>query len=642
MPDRNPSLLTARTKARLMRVQEPIVIRFKLLPLAIVGSLALVGCTKPADTPATEVSSPSVVAAAVISAEEQRLNQFFADTYAEDMQRYPFTASYLGIKDNHDQWNSVSEAFQDETSTITEARLATINLFDESQLSDARKLSLALYRLGLERSLMVDEYRYHDYITHQFRGPHTSIASSLINIHQVKDLADAEAYIGRLNNVALYFDEVIEQLNIRTEEGFMLVEWMYPIILEAAGNIIAGAPFDDSDEDSAIWGDFQAKVAALELEDAEKQRLLSAAKTALIEVVEPAYGRLRATIQAQSQGADSDDGVWRFKNGDAFYQTLLKWYTTTDLTADEVHELGLANVTRIHGEMRTVMAQIGFEGTLQEFFVSVRENPELRFDNTDEGREAYLTAARDAIDAMQVQLPEFFGILPTSELTVKRVEAFREKSAGKAFYQGPPPDGSRPGIYYANLYDMDSMPKSDIEALAFHEGLPGHHLQLSISAELKDVPEFQRLSRFTAFSEGWGLYSEYLAKEMGFYQDPYSEFGRLSMELWRAARLVVDTGLHSKRWTREEAIAYLVANTPNAESDCTKAIERYIAMPGQATAYMIGKIRILELREMAKEALGDQFDIREFHDTVLKNGAVPLAILEDNVKAMIAKKQSAS
>ena len=618
------------------------MIRFKLLPLAIVGSLALVGCSKSADTPASEVTPQSVTATAAISAEEQRLNQFFADTYAEDMQRYPFTASYLGIKDNHDQWNSVSESFQDESKAITGARLETINGFDESQLSDARKLSLSLYRLGLERDLMVDEYRHHDYILHQFRGPHTSVASGLINIHQIKDLADAEAYLGRLNNVALYFDDVIEQLNIRTEQGFMLVEWMYPQILEAAGNVITGAPFDDSDEDSAIWGDFQTKVAALELEDAEKQRLLNAAKTALIEVVQPAYARLIATLEVQSQGGDSDDGIWRYEDGDAFYQTLLKWYTTTDLTADEVHELGLANVERIHGEMRAVMAQVGFEGTLQEFFASVRENPELRFANTDEGREEYLTAARTAIDAMRDQLPEFFGILPTSELTVKRVEAFREKSAGKAFYQGPPPDGSRPGIYYANLYDMDSMPKSDIEALAFHEGLPGHHLQRSISTELKDVPEFQRHSSFTAFTEGWGLYSEYLAKEMGFYQDPYSEFGRLSMELWRAARLVVDTGLHAKRWTREEAIAYLVENTPNAAWDCTKAIERYIAMPGQATAYMIGKIRILELREMAREALGDQFDIREFHDSVLKNGPVPLAILEGNIKAMIAAKQSAS
>lgn len=618
------------------------MIRFKLLPLAMVGSLALVGCSKSVDTPVSEVSPQSAMATAAISAEEQRLNQFFADTYAEDMQRYPFTASYLGIKDNHDQWNSVSESFQDESKAIAEARLATINSFDESQLSDARKLSMSLYRLGLERDLMVDQYRHHDYILHQFRGPHTSVASSLINIHQIKDLADAEAYIGRLNNVALYFDDVIEQLNIRTEQGFMLVAWMYPQILEAAGNVVTGAPFDDSDEDSAIWADFQTKVAALALEDAEKQRLLSAAKTALIEVVQPAYARLIATLEVQSQGGDSDDGIWRYKDGDAFYQTLLKWYTTTDLTADEVHELGLANVERIHGEMRAVMAQVGFEGTLQEFFASVRENPELRFANTDEGREEYLTAARTAIDAMRVQLPEFFGILPTSELTVKRVEAFREKSAGKAFYQGPPPDGSRPGIYYANLYDMDSMPKSDIEALAFHEGLPGHHLQRSISTELKDVPEFQRHSSFTAFTEGWGLYSEYLAKEMGFYQDPYSEFGRLSMELWRAARLVVDTGLHAKRWTREEAIAYLVENTPNAAWDCTKAIERYIAMPGQATAYMIGKIRILELREMAREALGDQFDIREFHDSVLKNGPVPLAILEENIKAMIAAKQSAS
>jgi uncharacterized protein (DUF885 family) len=261
----------------------------------------------------------------------------------------------------------------------------------------------------------------------------------------------------------------------------------------------------------------------------------------------------------------------------------------------------------------------------------------LRFPNTDKGREQYLFEAEAAIDAMKARLPDYFGRLPKADLTVKRVEAFREQSAGKAFYQGPPMDGSRPGIYYANLYDMNAMPKTDLEALAFHEGVPGHHLQRALTTELGGIPDFQRYLSFTAFTEGWGLYSEYLAKEMGFYTDPYSEFGRLAMELWRAARLVVDTGIHHKRWTREEAIAYLLANTPNAESDCIKAIERYIAMPGQATAYMIGKIKILALREDARLALGDQFDIRQFHDVVLGSGPVPLDVLEANIKAMVAE-----
>jgi uncharacterized protein (DUF885 family) len=413
-------------------------------------------------------------------------------------------------------------------------------------------------------------------------------------------------------------------------------------MIEAAGNVITGVPFDDSGEDSTIWADFKAKVDSLEIESAQKATLLAAARKGLVENLLPAYRRLIATLEKQAAEAPGEDGVWRFDRGAEYYQALLQWYTTTDLTAEQVHELGLANVERIHQEMRQVMGQVDFDGTLQEFFVFVRENQDLRYANTDEGREQYLAAARSAIDAMAVKLPEYFGLLPEAELVVKRVEAFRERSAGKAFYQSPAQDGSRPGIYYANLYDMSAMPRTDLEALAFHEGVPGHHLQRAITTELTGIPDFQRYLSFTAFTEGWGLYSEYLAKEMGFYQDPYSEFGRLAMELWRAARLVVDTGLHAKRWSREDAIQYLVENTPNAEWDCTKAIERYIAMPGQATAYMIGKIRILELRQKAEAALGEQFDIREFHDTVLKHGPVPLSVLEDNVMAMVAEKKGAA
>ena len=609
-----------------------------LIPTVLLVGAMTTGCSEPSEPKSIVQAEPVQSADSAISVEEQRLNQFFADSFAEDLARRPFNASYLGIKDNHDKWNSVSESFQDATRVLAEARLAATAEFDLEQIGAPRQLSLDLYRLSIQRQLKMDDFRHEDYVMHQFRGPHTSVPSGLINVHQIGDVADAEAYIGRINNVSVYFDEVIEQLNIRSEKGLFLVDWMYPQIVASANNVITGAPFEENDKDSAIWADFQEKVAALTIESAEKQRLLDAARDGLINNLKPAYERLIATIETQSEAAHTDDGIWRFENGDEYYQALLNWFTTTDLTADDIHNLGLANVERIQNEMRSVMKTVGFEGSLQEFFVDLRGNADVRYPNTDEGREAYLSDTRNAIDAMRAKLPEFFGILPKAELKVKRVEAFRERSAGKAFYQSPPPDGSRPGIYYANLYDMSSMPKTDLEALAFHEGVPGHHLQLSIATELQGVPEFQRYLRFTAFSEGWGLYSEYLSKEMGFYQDPYSEFGRLAMELWRAARLVVDTGLHSKRWTREEAIAYLIENTPNAEWDCTKAIERYIAMPGQATAYMVGKIRILELREMAREVLGEQFDIREFHDTVLGSGPVPLDVLEANIKAMIAAK----
>jgi len=607
----------------------------------LLALLLLTGCSKSTpDKTATAADAGGQMAA--ISTEQQRLETFFQASFDEDLARAPFSASYLGVKDNHDKWNSVSEAFKSETRQLAETRLSLSQTFDREALSPERQLSLDLYQRGIERQLMMDDYRHEQYVIHQFRGPHTSVPSGLINVHQITDVADAEAYIGRINNVAVYFDEVIEQLNIRAEQGLFLVDWMYPQIIQSASNVISGAPFDDSGKDSAIWADFQEKVTALKIESAQKQQLIAAARTGLVENLQPAYQRLIATIETQSAGAHADDGVWRFEDGDAYYQTLLNWYTTTDLSAEQIHQLGLDNVARIQDEMRAVMTQVGFEGDLPTFFESMRSSETLRYANTDEGREQYLTDARAAIDAMRAKLPAYFGLLPQAELKVKRVEAFRERSAGKAFYQSPPPDGSRPGIYYANLYDMGAMPKTDLEALAFHEGVPGHHLQLSIAAELEGVPEFQRYLRFTAFSEGWGLYSEYLSKEMGFYQDPYSEFGRLAMELWRAARLVVDTGLHAKRWTREQAITYLIDNTPNAEWDCTKAIERYIAMPGQATAYMVGKIRILELREKAREALGNKFDIREFHDTVLGSGPVPLDVLALKVDAMITRHSSYS
>ena len=385
-----------------------------------------------------------------------------------------------------------------------------------------------------------------------------------------------------------------------------------------------------------MLADYKKKLQALALSDGEEKLLLDEANVALLTSVGPAYQSLISYLQNLQQQATTDDGVWRFTDGAAFYKHRLERITTTDLTAEQIHQLGLKEVARIHDEMRAIMQQVNFDGSLAEFFVFMREDPQFYYPDTDEGRAAYLAEATRVIDDMKGRLDDLFRVKPSADMIVKAVEPFREKSAGKAFYQRPSMDGSRPGVYYANLYQMQDMPTYQLEALAYHEGIPGHHMQLAIGQELEDMPKFRRFGGYTAYIEGWGLYSEVLPKDIGLYQNPYSDFGRLAMELWRACRLVVDTGIHAKEWTREQAIDYLVENTPNSVTDATKAIERYIVMPGQATAYKIGMIKMLELREKARTALGDSFDIRDFHDVVLRNGAVPLDVLEQLVDEYIA------
>jgi uncharacterized protein (DUF885 family) len=291
--------------------------------------------------------------------------------------------------------------------------------------------------------------------------------------------------------------------------------------------------------------------------------------------------------------------------------------------------------------MEKVKEQVGFKGTLQDFFKFTREDNRFFFPNGDAGAQAYVDEATAKLNFIKSRLPDFFGILPKADLIVKRVEAFREQpGAAQHYFQGTP-DGSRPGVYYAHLSDMRAMPKHQLEVIAYHEGNPGHHMQISIAQELTDVPRFRTQAGFTAYVEGWALYSEFLAKEMGAYADPYSDFGRLSTELWRAIRLVVDTGLHAKGWTEQQAVDYFVANSPSAEGAIRSEVQRYIVVPGQATAYKIGMAKIQELRRRAETELGDKFDIRGFHDTVLGGGAMPLALLERRVDAWVASRKAA-
>jgi uncharacterized protein (DUF885 family) len=603
---------------------------------AVLTSITMTGCTEaPSGVQPTTSPTTTETTAVAVQTESQRLATFFQESFDEDVSSSPIWQSYLGIKDDYDKWDDVSDAAtQAEIDKIT-ARLAQSKTFDTSQLSAQEQLSLQIFQQDIERQLANDEFRHHVYIMHQFRAAHTFIPSFLINIHRINDISDADAYIQRLHGVSAMFDQVIDQLRIREKLGVFPPKWAYDQMIQASNNVISGNPFTQSENDSTILADFTQKLGALGLSQAEQASYLSKANTALNKSVKPAYEKLIAELMKQRLLSPEGDGVWRLPDGDKWYQNRLEWFTTTDLNAEQVHQIGVQNVERIHAQMREIMAQVNFEGTLSEFFTFMRTDPQFYYPDSDQGRADYMADAKAYIDKMEAKIPEYFGLTPKAPMVVKRVETFREQSAGKAFYQSPAVDGSRPGIYYANLFDMMAMPTYQMEALAYHEGIPGHHMQRAITQELEGIPDFQKYASFTAYTEGWGLYTEELGKDMGFYADPYSDFGRLAMELWRACRLVVDTGLHAKQWSREKAIDYLVENTPNAKYDAVKAIERYIAMPGQATAYMIGKLKIMELRDKARNALGEDFDIRSFHDEVLKDGPVPLSLLEAKIDTWI-------
>ena len=590
---------------------------------------------------AEAIASPAAPRAEDIAAESARLNAWFDQKFDETVSRNPVTQTYLGIKDNYGEWDDVSDANVLKELEIQRANIAEMKTsFDPALLDHQAKLSWRIAELNLKSAESDYKYRHHRYVFDQMNGAQAEIPAFLINQHQIATKSDAEAYISRLNGVPAYMEQNLENARIALADGIQPPAFVYDYVLSDAKGVITGAPFDDSGKDSPLMGDFRKKVAGLvdagTISQEDADQLLDEATDALTNSVGPAYEAAIAELEEQAKTATTDDGAWKLPDGEAYYAARLADYTTTDMTAEEIHNLGLAEVARIQDEMRGIMKQVGFEGSLKEFFDFTRTDPQFFKPNTPEGKAEYLDEATTWIDQMREDLPTVFNTFPKADMIVKAVEPFREKSAGKAFYSRPAPDGSRPGTYYANLYRMQDMPTYQMQALAFHEGIPGHHMQIAIAQELTGVPKFRKYGGFTAFVEGWGLYSEYLPKEMGYYSDPYDDFGRLAMEIWRAARLVVDTGIHDQHWTREQAIQYLMDNTPNPEGDCRKAIERYIVMPGQATAYKIGMNKIIELREKAKAELGDKFDIREFHDVVLKDGAVPLNILEENVDKWIA------
>ncbi len=576
-------------------------------------------------------------AASQAESEDARLAAFFEKAFNDRLALSPQQMTAMGLKTDYDKLDDVSAEASARALALQEAQLAEMKAgFDFDKLSPQSQLSWRLFEHGVEQARLSNRWRDWGFQFAANSNPTTTLPVFMINNHRVSSVADAEAYVARLVEVERYLGQVAQTLRERTAKGIVSPQFVFQPSFDNTRAVISGVPFEDSGS-NPIWADFQKKVEGLDADPAVKDRLLASAREALTGPYKRGYETVLAALAEAQAQADSNAGVWRLPDGEAYYNARLKLSTTTDLSADQIHDIGLAEVARIQAEMEAIKEQVGFTGSLQDFFAHLKTDPKFQYPNTPEGKEQYLADARAFIAQVMAVAPQWFSTLPKAALEVRAVEPFREATASIAFYNRPAPDGSRPGIYYVNLSDMTQVLKPQIEGISYHEGAPGHHFQIAYAQELEGLPSFRRFGGYGVYSEGWGLYAEQLGKEMGFYQDPYSDFGRLSTELWRAVRLVLDTGLHAKQWSREQAMDYFRQNTLLSERDIQKETERYITNPGQATSYKIGELKIFELRRKAQAALGDRFDIRDFHTVVLGSGAVPLDILEEQVEAWIAR-----
>lgn len=621
--------------------------RHSLIAIAVLAVLS--GC-KPAPQPETNnapaAAQSATATTAVVQSESERLNQWFEVKYEEQLQMSPLQLTFQGRKDKHDQIDDLTEAGEDKALAWQAATVAELkSKFDYSKLDTEAKTSYDLWIYQYEEARDAAQFRVNQYVFNQMQGTHALLPQVLINFHKVEEVADMEAYIKRIGGIAKAIADLQQRAKKYADAGVIPPRFAYEGVIEQVNNLVSGAPFAQSDKDAPLWSDAKAKIDALKkadkLDDAQAQKLTDDAKNALVSQFLPAYQNLATYLKSElDKAAVNPVGVSTQPNGVAYYNLRLQQSTTTDLTAEQIHQIGLDEVARLTKEMNAIKEQVGFSGSLQDFFKFIKTDPQFFYPDTDEGRQAYLTDSEAFIRQVEAKLPQYFGILPKAPLLIKRVEAFREQPGAAQHYFPGTPDGKRPGIYYAHLSDMKAMPKNEMEAIAYHEGSPGHHMQLSIAQELTGVPKFRTQAGFTAYIEGWALYTELLAKEMGQYQNPYNDFGRLITEMWRAIRLVVDTGMHAKGWTEQQGVAYFLANSPVAEGAVKSEVRRYLVWPGQATSYKIGMLKILELRQAAKQQLGDKFDIRGFHDTVLSGGALPLKVLEQRVNNWVEQQKN--
>jgi uncharacterized protein (DUF885 family) len=569
-------------------------------------------------------------------------NNFLNRTLVKEALDSPETLTSIGILENlgitghnahlNDASDASSIALLQRLKKVRETMLQ----YKDEDLSEDELLSkdIAMYLLNLLDDLQT--YQYHDYPFNQMSGMQSGFPSFMDAQHVISDVESVENYISRLSESKRYFTQTLEGMRVREEKNIFPPTFVVERVIDEITGFI-GKPASEN----LLYTSLEKKIdKSASITREQKHKLLAKVEAQIDKTVYPTYQMLIEYFTVLKGKTNSHDGLWSMPQGEDVYNLRLRFMTTTDYSSEKIHNIGLDEVARIQGQILSILVSEGFDVT-QGFTGAINElasQERFYYPDTSEGREQILTDYQTILDEIDEGLRDSFSMRPKARMEVKRVPLFKEKTAPGAYYSPPSIDSSRPGIFYVNLYDVKATPKYSMRTLAYHEGIPGHHFQIAIGLELEGLPIFRTLPLFTAYSEGWALYTEYLAWELGFQDDPFDNIGRLQAELFRAVRLVVDTGLHKKRWTRQEAITYMLNNTGMTESDVTAEIERYIVLPGQATAYKVGMMKILEVREKAKTALGDKFVLGEFHDVVLKNGAVPLDILDRLVGKWITKK----
>ncbi len=551
----------------------------------------------------------------------------------------------VGIKGHNADLDDNSVAKENALFDMLDATRQGVMQYSDDSLNKSDRISKEIALYLLDYSNEAKQFRYHGYPVNQLFGIQNGFPSFMDAQHQVHTVEDAENYISRLSQVNRKFTQSLEGLRLREAKGIVPPRFVIDRVLEEMQEFIAKPTQENILYVSLQNKMNQAEEAAQKNNDsvfskAQQVSLLAKVDEAMKSCVHPAYRLFIGYFQSLREVSTTDDGFWKLPDGDKAYTSLLKFYTTTNYSADFIHDTGLSEVARIQRDMLTILEEDGAD--ISEGFTAAIEGLKAQdkfyYPDTDEGRQQILTDYQAIVDEISAGLDNAFNIRPKAGMEVRRIPEFKEKTAPGAYYEQPAIDGSRPGVFFANLYDIKATPKYGMRTLAYHEGIPGHHFQIAIAMEADGLPIFRKIPFFTAYTEGWALYAEQVAWELGFQSDPYDNIGRLQAELFRAVRLVVDTGLHHKRWTREQGIDYMLKNTGMPESDVVSEIERYIVMPGQATAYKVGMMKILDIREDAKNRLGNQFNLPEFHDVVLKNGAVPLDVLSKIVDDYVIEK----
>ena len=601
------------------------------LHLALALSAALAGCNRAASDPAA--APGATPATQVAEGKAERLNTLYAEYWEEFLKLNPIQATFQGDHRYDDQLPDFgSKAFREQQHEFTKRWLDRVKAVGAEGLEGQDLLSYEIFVRDGEMALVAEQFPSWQLPVNQMGSiaSYAVLLGSGASAQPFKTVKDYDNWLARSERLPALVDTEIANMREGIAAGVVQPRVVMEKVLPQLDAIITDKP-----EDSQFWGPIKNLPADFSAED--KTRLTEAYRRMIAEGVMPALKRERDFIANEYLAKTRDTvGLAALPGGEAWYTFNARSSTTTDRTPAEIHQVGLDEVARIHEEIRKVMAEVGFKGSLQEFFKFMQTDKQFEFKSED----ALLEHYRALEGKVMASVPKLFSLTPKAGFEIRPIEAFRAKSAAGGEYMSPSEDGSRPGVFYVNTYDLPTRKTWDAEDLFLHEAIPGHHFQLALQQELTDVPAFRRFGGETAFVEGWGLYSEGLGKDLGVYTDPYSYFGRLQGELWRAVRLVVDTGLHSKGWTRQQVLDYMFANSSVSEPDAVAEAERYIAWPGQALAYKIGELKIKELRARAERKLGDRFDIREFHAEVLKDGAVPLDILEEKIDRWIASKQA--